>query len=455
MESSGQIDNTNALLNADNDEEAEVQLSHEEEELEAKVDDVLEPKTMENRAKTIQEWSTRAFAVLHECLDDPGAEPRQPTMEDWNRYDFPSQEVVQSAVDYLVENRRILVVKGKYQMPKKTRFNTRLEKESRQFQSSDETGSSTLSASNMKYPFSHVRRYLRVKDESQRAPTRANADLVSPRERCEWIRDVLTANNFDVDYRYHPPCSWLDYYKIPLEEYQRHIPDTRGQKAKKKFRPPLVQSSSDSESEDVQSEEDYLSFGEAEIRPVLTLEKKVVLTDANPVITNPLPIEVSVVQTAVKQPSVFFPRPTRMNESRVGLPKITEGLTINLDACPSSSTAPMQPFPVYKKNYPPRDFEKEKMRERIEQMEREMQRMDAANKDEQRKRTLAEQKLERRDRDRTTTRIPEVIERADPVRGTEQQQRSIPRQVMISLLVLRILCRLQRTMKSLTRVFEQ
>ncbi len=29
------------------------------------------------RVKNIREWSDRAYAVIHECLEDPGGEPRQ------------------------------------------------------------------------------------------------------------------------------------------------------------------------------------------------------------------------------------------------------------------------------------------------------------------------------------------------------------------------------------------
>ncbi len=119
------------------------------------------------RARNIREWSDMAYAVIHECLEDPGVEPRQPTEADWNRYEFPDQETVQLALDYLVSTKRILFVNGEYQMLRKTRFSTGLDRKSRQFQVKDDSDHSSLSASKKKYPFSHVRRYLKVKDSSR------------------------------------------------------------------------------------------------------------------------------------------------------------------------------------------------------------------------------------------------------------------------------------------------
>ncbi len=116
--------------------------------------------------KTLREWAMQAYAILHECLEDPGREPRQLTDEDWVRYEFPDQDTVQCAVDHLIAEKRIFIVNVEYQMPKRTRFSTRLGKKPNQLQEPDEMDSSTLSASNMKYPFSHIRHYLKVKDEN-------------------------------------------------------------------------------------------------------------------------------------------------------------------------------------------------------------------------------------------------------------------------------------------------
>ncbi len=56
------------------------------------------------------------------------------------------------------------------------------------------------------------------------APNRAEAMLVSDRDCCEWIRDCLIQNKM-VDYQLYPPVSWLDYYHLTIDDYQRHIPD--------------------------------------------------------------------------------------------------------------------------------------------------------------------------------------------------------------------------------------
>ncbi len=61
------------------------------------------------------------------------------------------------------------------------------------------------------------------------------------------------ANNLDWSYHYIPPCSWLDYYGISVEQYRKHVADLRNELY------------SDSESKDGQSdEEDLLSFAEDE-----------------------------------------------------------------------------------------------------------------------------------------------------------------------------------------------
>ncbi len=56
--------------------------------------------------RNLREWATCAYAMLHGCLDDPGRmPPRQPTEEDWTNYGFTSQEVIQNAVQHLIDNR--------------------------------------------------------------------------------------------------------------------------------------------------------------------------------------------------------------------------------------------------------------------------------------------------------------------------------------------------------------
>ncbi len=123
-------------------------------------------------------------------------------------------------VKYLVDNKKIIIVDGKFCMPSVIRFGSSLSKGSHQSQKRDESDSSSLSASNVKYPFSHMHRYLRIKDKSQQVPSRVDAEAVSIGEHCEWIRDVLINNNFSDNYQYHPPISWLYYYKVPLALYQ-------------------------------------------------------------------------------------------------------------------------------------------------------------------------------------------------------------------------------------------
>ncbi len=79
-------------------------------------------------------------------------------------------------------------------------------------------------------------------------------------ERCDWIQDVLLANNFGNDYQYHPPASWLEFYKISLSQYQRHVPDNRKKQWSKKVKPPSNKFSSDSDAEDEDSDVGHISF---------------------------------------------------------------------------------------------------------------------------------------------------------------------------------------------------
>ncbi len=127
---------------------------------------------------------------------------------------------------------------------------------SKKFQEScgkEESDGSSQSASRVKYPFSHVHHYLKIKDESRRVPSRREAEAVSMSERCDWIRDILSANNLGNDYQYHPLASWLKFYRISLSQYQRHVPDNRKKRWSKKVKPQSIKFSSDSEAEDEDS----------------------------------------------------------------------------------------------------------------------------------------------------------------------------------------------------------
>ncbi len=56
--------------------------------------DVSNAEELVKRVKNIREWGNQAYAIIHECWEDPGGEPRQPTEADWIRYEFPDQETV-------------------------------------------------------------------------------------------------------------------------------------------------------------------------------------------------------------------------------------------------------------------------------------------------------------------------------------------------------------------------
>ncbi len=139
MESLLQSDSLNVLLDVDGDVNAEAENAKNE--METIKCNASNAEALAKRLKNIREWSTQAYAILHECLEDPGREPRQPTEEDWIHYKFLDKETVQFTVNYLVSNKRILFVNGKYQMLRRTRFSTSLEKKSNQFQREDDTDS--------------------------------------------------------------------------------------------------------------------------------------------------------------------------------------------------------------------------------------------------------------------------------------------------------------------------
>ncbi len=176
MDELAQSNGVNAFLNVDDDMKAKAE--NVKNEMEMTKCDVSNAEAPTKRLKNIREWSDQVYTIIHECLEDPGKELRQPMEEDWIHYDFLDQETVRLAVDYLVSNRRMLFVNGEYQMLRKTRFSTSLDQKSHQFQKEDDTDNSSLSASNRKYPFSHVCRFLKVKDESRWAPFHAEAENV-------------------------------------------------------------------------------------------------------------------------------------------------------------------------------------------------------------------------------------------------------------------------------------
>ncbi len=167
-------------------------------------------------------------------------------------------------IKYLVDKKKIVIVYGKFSMPHVTRFGLNLSKRSHQNQKRNESDSSSMSASNVKYPFLHMCHYLRIKDESLQAPSRTDAEAVSIKECCKWIRDVLMNNNFSDNYQYHLPISWLDYYKISLAHYQKYIPDNRNKSNIKKMKPLTVHFNASSESELESSDDDHIPSVEEE-----------------------------------------------------------------------------------------------------------------------------------------------------------------------------------------------
>ncbi len=74
------------------------------------------------------------------------------------------------------------------------------------------------------------------------------------------------ANNFEIEHHYQPPVSWLDYYRISLTQYQTHVLDNRNKHKTKKFKPPSVQFSSDSDAKDEDSDIGHISFAEEEVQ---------------------------------------------------------------------------------------------------------------------------------------------------------------------------------------------
>ncbi len=54
--------------------------------------DLLTKNVPTNQPMNVRGWADSAYALLHECLDDPNGIPsRQPTDDDWVRYGFTSR----------------------------------------------------------------------------------------------------------------------------------------------------------------------------------------------------------------------------------------------------------------------------------------------------------------------------------------------------------------------------
>ncbi len=130
--------------------------------------DTSKAETTRSRPMNIRELSAAAFALFHECLDDPmGGQPRQLTDNDWICYGFQDRETIRCATQYLVTSKRIAVVNGEYAMPYVPKTSSVSSKKLQESCGKEESDDSSQSASRVKYPFSHVRHYLKIKDESQ------------------------------------------------------------------------------------------------------------------------------------------------------------------------------------------------------------------------------------------------------------------------------------------------
>ncbi len=128
--------------------------------------DTSDSKTPTNQPMSIGELADSTYALLHECLDgSTRGLSRQLTDDDWMNHGFTSRETVRCAVQYLVDDQRIVIVDGKFSMPSLPKFGSNWSKSLHQSQSEDESNSSSLSVSKVKYPSCHVQCYLKKKDE--------------------------------------------------------------------------------------------------------------------------------------------------------------------------------------------------------------------------------------------------------------------------------------------------
>ncbi len=147
-------------------------------------------------------------------------------------------------------------------MPNVPKPSYQLSKGSHHGHDQSDSESSGLSASKNTYPFNHVCRYLKMKDESRRAPSRKQTSALPINKCCDTIRSTLTANNFSENLWYHPPNCWLEYYGVSLTDYQKYIPDNRSKTKAKKSKSPVVSSESETEVKSEGSKEGYISFPE-------------------------------------------------------------------------------------------------------------------------------------------------------------------------------------------------
>ncbi len=84
MDESAQSNGLNAFFNVDDDVKEKVE--NVETETEMIKHDMSNAEELVKRVKNIHEWGNQAYAVIHECLEDPRGEPRQPTEADWIHY---------------------------------------------------------------------------------------------------------------------------------------------------------------------------------------------------------------------------------------------------------------------------------------------------------------------------------------------------------------------------------
>ncbi len=92
-------------------------------------------------------------------------------LDSLQNYGFTSQEVIQNAVQYLIDNNQIVAVDGVFSMPRVAEKGAELQKETNQKLEKIESDNSSLSASKGRYPYSHVQRFLDLKDEELGAPS--------------------------------------------------------------------------------------------------------------------------------------------------------------------------------------------------------------------------------------------------------------------------------------------
>ncbi len=111
-------------------------------------EDLLTEKIPTSQPMNIRGWADSAYALLHECLDDPnGTLSRQPTDEDWIRYGFTRRRIVNAALEYLITGNNILFINGEFFMLTVLKPSSQLSRECRQSHSQSDSESSSLSGS--------------------------------------------------------------------------------------------------------------------------------------------------------------------------------------------------------------------------------------------------------------------------------------------------------------------